>query len=183
MWIERQLSDIVRKAFAQFPAVVLSGARQAGKTSLMRHLFPAADYVTLDIPRDAEAARLDPEGFLSRRAEPLLIDEVQYVPGLLRHLKVAIDHDRRPGRFLLTGAQDFSLTQGVAESLAGRCAVLSLATLCPWPSCSRPPHSRKRTPTPGGADFQNSGSDRTWIGNSGWVLISPPIWNGMSATF
>lgn len=129
MWIERQLADIVRKAFAQFPAVVLSGARQAGKTSLMRRLFPAADYVTLDIPRDAEAARLDPEGFLNRRAEPLLIDEVQYVPGLLRHLKVAIDSDRRPGRFLLTGSQDFSLMQGVSESLAGRCAVLSLATL------------------------------------------------------
>ncbi len=108
---------------------MLSGARQAGKTSLVRHLFPQADYVTLDIPRDAETARLDPSGFLADRREPLIVDEVQYVPELPRYLKIAIDRDRRPGRFILTGSQDFSLMQGVSESLAGRCAVLSLPTL------------------------------------------------------
>jgi len=129
MWIERHISEIVRKAFAQFPAVVLSGARQAGKTSLVRHLFPQADYVTLDIPRDAATARLDISGFLKSRSEPLIIDEVQYVPEFLRHLKIFIDSDRRPGRFILTGSQDFSLMQGVTESLAGRCAVLSLPSL------------------------------------------------------
>ncbi len=129
MWIQRKISDVVERAFAQFPALVLSGARQAGKTSLVRHLFPQADYVTLDIPRDAETARLDPSGFLVSLREPFIIDEVQYVPELLRHLKIAIDRDRRPGRFILTGSQDFSLMQGVSESLAGRCAVLSLSTL------------------------------------------------------
>lgn len=129
MWIERHISNTIQKAFEQFPVVVLTGARQAGKTSLVRHLFPKADYVTFDIPRDAEAARLDFEGFLSRRGEPLIIDEVQYVPEILRHLKVVVDRDRRGGRFVLTGSQDFSLMQGVTESLAGRCAVLSLPTL------------------------------------------------------
>jgi len=129
MWIERKLSQVVTAAFQQFPALVLSGARQAGKTSLVRRLFPEANYVTLDIPRDAESARLDAEGFLGGRREPLIIDEVQYVPELLRHLKAAIDRDRRPGRFILTGSQDFRLMQGVTESLAGRCAVLSLSTL------------------------------------------------------
>ncbi|HRZ08106.1 MAG TPA: ATP-binding protein [Candidatus Competibacteraceae bacterium] len=129
MWIQRHISEVVERAFAQFPALVLSGARQAGKTSLVRHLFPQADYVTLDIPRDAETARLDPSGFLAGRREPLILDEVQYVPELPRHLKIAIDRDRRPGRFILTGSQDFSLMQGVSESLAGRCAVLSLPTL------------------------------------------------------
>jgi len=129
MWIERQLSETLRKAFAQFPAVVLTGARQAGKTSLVRHLFPKADYVTFDIPRDAETARLDPQGFLAQHREPLIIDEVQYVPAILRHLKVIVDRDRRPGRFVLTGSQDVSVMQGVTESLAGRCAVLSLSTL------------------------------------------------------
>ncbi|NJN47215.1 MAG: ATP-binding protein [Candidatus Competibacteraceae bacterium] len=101
----------------------------SGKTSLVRRLFPQADYVTLDIPRDAETARLDPSGLLSGRQEPLIIDEVQYVPELLRYLKIAIDRDRRPGRFVLTGSQDFALMQGVSESLAGRCAVLALPTL------------------------------------------------------
>jgi len=129
MWIERHISETLQKAAAQFPVVVLTGARQAGKTSLVRRQFPQADYVTFDIPRDAEAARMDFPAFLIRHREPLIIDEVQYVPEILRRLKVVVDRDRRPGRFLLTGSQDFSVMQGVAESLAGRCAVLSLSTL------------------------------------------------------
>ena len=129
MWIERHISNILKRAFGQFPVVVLTGARQAGKTSLARHLFPNADYVTFDIPRDAEAARLDFDGFLIKRREPLIIDEVQYVPEIFRRLKILVDQDRRPGRFFLTGSQDFSLMQGVTESLAGRCAVLHLPTL------------------------------------------------------
>jgi len=129
MWIDRHISNILQKAFEQFPVVVLTGARQAGKTSLVRHLFPKADYVTFDIPRDAETARLDFAGFFSRRREPLIIDEVQYVPEIFRRIKVVVDRDRRAGRFLFTGSQDFPLMQGVTESLAGRCAVLNLPTL------------------------------------------------------
>ncbi|MBI2422956.1 MAG: ATP-binding protein [Candidatus Hydrogenedentes bacterium] len=117
------------KACAQFPAVVLTGARQAGKTSLVRHLFPEAGYVSLDIPQEAESARMDALRFVARHPEPLIIDEVQYVPELLRHLKTLIDEDRRAGRFILTGSQDFSLMEGAAESMAGRCAVLSLGGL------------------------------------------------------
>ncbi|MCA9438041.1 MAG: ATP-binding protein [Candidatus Omnitrophica bacterium] len=123
------ISDVIRKAVAQFPVVVVTGARQAGKTSLVRHLFPDAQYVTFDIPQTAESARLDFGAFLRRHPDPLIIDEVQYVPEVLRHLKSAVDQDRRPGRFILTGSQDFMLMEGVTESLAGRCAVLSLPTL------------------------------------------------------
>lgn len=129
MWIEREISPVLRRAFEQFPIVVLTGARQAGKTSLARRLFPEADYASFDIPRDAEAARLDFAGFLAGRREPLIIDEVQYVPAAFRHLKSVADRDKHPGRFLLTGSQDFSLMQGVAESLAGRVAILSLPPL------------------------------------------------------
>lgn len=129
MWIERHISEVVRKAFAQFPVAVVTGARQAGKTSLARHLFPEAGYVTFDIPQVAEAARLDFSAFHHQHPAPLIIDEVQYVPDVLRHLKSVIDRDRRPGRFILTGSQDFSLMEGVTESLAGRCAVLSLPAL------------------------------------------------------
>ncbi|MBU0676628.1 MAG: ATP-binding protein [Verrucomicrobia bacterium] len=128
-WIDRSISETVLRAHAQFPALVLTGARQTGKTSLARHLLPQADYVTFDLPVNAESARLNPEAFLAKHGEPLILDEIQYVPDLLRYLKVAIDRDRRPGRFFLTGSQDFAMMQGVTESLAGRCAVLSLPPL------------------------------------------------------
>lgn len=129
MWIERRISDTLQRAFKQFPVVVVTGARQAGKTSLVRHHFPNADYVTFDIPREAESARLDFPAFLRQHPDPLIVDEVQYAPEMLRHLKNVVDRDRRPGRFILTGSQDFSVMAGVTESLAGRCAVLSLPTL------------------------------------------------------
>ena len=129
MWIERTISSVVRTAFHQFPIVVLTGARQVGKTSLVRRLFPDANYVSFDIPLHAETARLDFPSFLQRNPAPLIIDEVQYVPEVLRHLKTVVDADKRPGRFVLTGSQDFSVMAGVTESLAGRCAVLSLPTL------------------------------------------------------
>lgn len=119
----------MKRAVAQFPVVVLTGARQAGKTSLMRRQFPKARYVTFDVPREAELARLNFPEFLQRYPAPVIIDEVQYVPEIFRHLKSVVDEDRRPGRFLLTGSQDFALMERVTESLAGRCAVLSLPTL------------------------------------------------------
>jgi len=129
MWIQRNISDTLQKAVEQFPVVVLTGARQTGKTSLVRHLYPDASYVTFDIPRDAELARLDFTDFLKRYPAPLIIDEVQYFPDVMRSLKVEVDRDRRPGQFILTGSQDFAMMEGVSESLAGRCAVLSLSGL------------------------------------------------------
>lgn len=114
---------------AQFPAVLVTGARQAGKTSLLRHLFPAASYLTLDLPANAEAAATDAERLLDRHPPPVIIDEIQYAPELLRHVKVRIDQNRAPGQYLLTGSQVFALMQGVSESLAGRSALLNLHTL------------------------------------------------------
>ena len=114
----------------QFPAVLVTGARQTGKTSLLRHLFPKASYLSLDLPATAEAARSAAEKLLDRHPPPVIIDEIQYAPALLRHLKARIDRDRkRAGRYLLTGSQVFALMQGVSESLAGRSAMLNLFTL------------------------------------------------------
>ncbi len=129
MWIERKLSQQISKALRQFPVVILTGPRQSGKTSLVRHLLPAASYITLDIPREANSARLDSKAFLSSLHEPAIIDEVQYAPTLFRYLKASVDQDKRPGRFILTGSQDFAVMEGVSESLAGRCAVVALSTL------------------------------------------------------
>ncbi|MFZ0614159.1 MAG: ATP-binding protein [Desulfobacterales bacterium] len=113
----------------QFPAVVLTGARQVGKTALVRRVFPGHAYVSLDLPAAAEQAENSPRRFLSDYPEPLVIDEVQYAPTLFRHLKVKIDEDKRPGRFILTGSQNFHLMQGISESLAGRCGVLQMLNL------------------------------------------------------
>lgn len=129
MWIERACEGLVQRMAEQFPAVLVTGARQVGKTSLLRRLFPEAAYVTLDYPGFSEAALTEPERLLDGFEEPVIIDEIQYVPSLLRHLKTRIDRDRRPGRFLLTGSQVFPLMAGVSESLAGRCGVVNLLTL------------------------------------------------------
>lgn len=129
MWIQRNITPILRRAVEQFPVVVLTGARQSGKTSLVRHLFPEARYVTFDVPAAAELARLDFDTFLQRYPTPVIIDEVQYAPEVLRFIKIHVDQRRAPGQFILTGSQDFSMMEGVSESLAGRAAVLSLPSV------------------------------------------------------
>jgi predicted AAA+ superfamily ATPase len=110
--------------------VVLTGARQTGKTSTLVRLFPNLGFVSLDLPSEAEQAEREPRDFLRRHPAPTIIDEVQYAPGLFRHLKVAVDASRmRSGQFLLTGSQKFTLMKSVSESLAGRADIVELETL------------------------------------------------------
>jgi predicted AAA+ superfamily ATPase len=93
-------------------------------------MFPEHTYVSLDHPQDAQLAEEDSRSFLAKYPPPLLIDELQYAPGLFRHLKQLIDRDRQAnGRFILTGSQKFTLMKEVSDSLAGRCAILDLETL------------------------------------------------------
>lgn len=128
--IKREITARLLRLAREYPAVVLTGARQVGKTTLLRELFPQYPLVSLDLPSVAEQAEKDPERFLATNRPPLIIDEVQYAPKLFRHLKVAIDADRhRPGQFLLTGSQNFGLMKEVADSLAGRAPILRLETL------------------------------------------------------
>jgi predicted AAA+ superfamily ATPase len=123
---ERDLLRLVRER----PAVLVTGARQTGKTSLVRKSLPQYSYVTLDLPSEAEQAEQDPATFLKRHPPPLIIDEVQYAPGLFRHLKAKIDAQRKEnGQFVLTGSHKLALMKSAAESLAGRVAVLELAGL------------------------------------------------------
>jgi predicted AAA+ superfamily ATPase len=130
MWIERDVEAKLRRSARTRPVVVLTGARQTGKTSLFRRLFPDHAFVSLDLPSEAEQAEREPEVFLARHPPPVIIDEVQYAPGLFRHLKVAVDARRsRNGQFLLTGSQKFTLMTGVSDSLAGRADIVELETL------------------------------------------------------
>ena len=130
MWIRRDVEPLLLQRAATRPVVVLTGARQTGKTSLMRRLFPGHAFVTLDLPSEAEQAERDPGSFLARHPPPLIVDEVQYAPGLFRHLKAAVDRDRgRAGAFLLTGSQPLGLMKSVSDSLAGRASVVELEPL------------------------------------------------------
>lgn len=130
MHFERELRSRLRSLAGHFPVVLLTGARQTGKTTLLRETFPDHHYVSLDLPSDAAAAESSPDTFFGQHGPPLLIDEVQYAPGLFRHLKVQVDAARHAnGRFLLTGSQKFPLMKEVSDSLAGRCAWLELEGL------------------------------------------------------
>lgn len=130
MWIERSIYQKILDLSRKRPAILLTGARQTGKTSLLKHAFADANYVSLDLPLSAELAEQDGQQFLAKFAEPLIIDEVQYAPQLFRHLKLAIDADRdKTGRFFLTGSQKFSLMQNISESLAGRISIIECLPL------------------------------------------------------
>jgi predicted AAA+ superfamily ATPase len=130
VWIPRSIEPRLRRSAHTRPVVVLTGARQTGKTSTFRRLFPEHAFVSLDLPTEAEQAEKEPNHFLLRHPSPVIIDEVQYAPGLFRYLKVAVDANRGAnGQFLLTGSQKFTLMNRVSESLAGRADIVELETL------------------------------------------------------
>lgn len=130
MYIKREISDKIRRLSQEFPCLVLTGARQVGKTTLLKNLFPDHQFVSLDLPSVAEQAEQEPSLFLGQFKGPAVIDEVQNAPGLFRHLKVKIDEDRHSmGRYILTGSQKFTLMKEVSDSLAGRAAILNLENL------------------------------------------------------
>ncbi len=125
----RRLAATLKRALRTFPAALVTGARQSGKTTLLRNELARYRYLSLERPDARGRALSDPEGFLNDAGAPLVLDEIQYAPGLLHHIKDRIDADRRPGRYVLTGSQSFALMKGVSQSLAGRIAVLSLDPL------------------------------------------------------
>lgn len=129
--IQRNLSSQLREALSDRPVVLLNGARQVGKSTLAQSLLDghAASYLTLDDATVLAAIGRDPNGFLAGLGSgPVVLDEVQRAPGLFPALKMAVDRDRTPGRFLLTGSADLFLLPTVSESLAGRMEILTL-----WP--------------------------------------------------
>lgn len=130
MWIKREIEKLLPQIAEERPSLILTGCRQAGKTSLLKRLFPKSHYVTLDLPIEAAQAEEAGEQFLKKYPSPVIIDEVQYAPQLLRFVKHAIDQNRdQNGRFFLTGSQKFQLMDKIAESLAGRCAIIDCHSL------------------------------------------------------
>lgn len=129
MYATRTLEGFFKKAAVQFPVMLVTGARQVGKTTFLRHLGSERLYVTLDDPLILDLARRDPALFMQRFPPPVLIDEIQYAPELLPYIKIAADQHREASAYWLTGSQQFHLMQNVSESLAGRVGVVQLLGL------------------------------------------------------
>ncbi|NGX61140.1 MAG: hypothetical protein K940chlam9_00621 [Chlamydiae bacterium] len=126
-YYHRKLEPLLFQSLKQFPVSLITGPRQAGKSTLLKQCLPNYQYVTLDDPALRALALEDPELFLSTHPDPLILDEIQYAPNLLPYIKMRVDVDRgRYGRYVLTGSQSFQLMQGVSETLAGRVAIFHL---------------------------------------------------------
>lgn len=124
--VERDISPLLLQLARQYPVVTLTGPRQSGKTTLARALFANKPYVTLEDPDTRQFATEDPRAFLQGLAGGAILDEIQRAPELPSYLQSMVDADPTPGRFILTGSQQFALMTQVSQSLAGRTAVLRL---------------------------------------------------------
>ena len=133
MYIQRHMERIVTELTQQYPAIMIVGPRQVGKTTMLEHLMAeegrGRKKVTLDDLAERELAKTDPKMFFQLHKPPLLIDEVQYAPELFPYIKMMVDERKQPGDFWLTGSQLFKMMEGVQESLAGRVALLHLSPL------------------------------------------------------
>jgi predicted AAA+ superfamily ATPase len=127
IYTHRTLEKLFIKAALQFPVMLITGARQVGKTTFLRHMGQKKRaYVTFDDPLVRDFARKDPALFMQRFTPPVTIDEIQYAPELLPYIKMEADKNRGPGLFWLTGSQQFHVMKGVSESLAGRVGITRL---------------------------------------------------------
>jgi len=130
MYIARKLESKVRILSDSFPVVMVTGARQVGKTTLLKHIKEdSRKFVSLDIPENRLLAVYEPAAFLAKYSPPVIIDEFQYAPNLLPYIKAYVDENKNAGDFWLTGSQNFAAMKNVSESLAGRVGIVNLYSL------------------------------------------------------
>lgn len=160
MYIARALSKAFQDSRKGFPAVMITGPRQSGKTTFLRHEAADAAYVSFDDPMQRRFAAEDPNGFLDQfKDRPLAIDEAQYVPELFSYLKMRIDARRgRHGQYFLTGSQQFQMMKHLGDSLAGRISILEL-----YPFSHEEVFEHKRRPI----------EDLLWLGGYPDVVLHP----------
>ncbi len=126
----RNIEKKIKILSKTYPVIVVSGPRQSGKSTLVKHIFPNHEYINLE-RIDREFAQNDPKAFLEQFKKKVIIDEVQYVPNLFSYIQANVDEEKTAAKFILTGSSQLSLLEGVSQSLAGRSAVLQLLPLSP----------------------------------------------------
>lgn len=129
MYINRLIESTLKDAIESFPAVFIGGPRRSGKITPAASFLKGYNYVLLDEFDIRSMAIEDPRGFLDKYPPPVIIDEIQHAPSLLSYIKARIDKDKKPGQWVLTGSQQWSLMKGISETLAGRIAILHLYPL------------------------------------------------------
>lgn len=128
-YIKRNAESVIKKQEKMFKTILVTGARQVGKTTMLKNLKSDINYITLDDMILNQAALEEPDLFLKSNKPPIIIDEIQYAPNLLRNIKMVIDNSEEKAMFYLTGSQQFNLMKDVSESLAGRVGILNLLGL------------------------------------------------------
>lgn len=127
LYFERTLARGIAEISKNFKAVLVTGPRQIGKTTLLKHIAEEGrKYVTLDNKADLFLAKTDPNGFLDTYAPPIIIDEIQYAPELFPHIKILLDNSHENGLIWMTGSQQYDMMKNVTESLAGRIAIMDM---------------------------------------------------------
>lgn len=128
MYLKRMLEGVIGEVRKTFPATVITGPRQSGKSTLLKHVIasPEASYISMEDPNLRAMIMEDPLAFLEKKKKPVVLDEIQHLPEITTYVKMLVDKKRTPGSWFLTGSQQFSVMKNVSESLAGRAAVLTL---------------------------------------------------------
>lgn len=129
--INRHASKTIERLSNSYPAILVTGARQTGKTTILKNYTDEKNisYLTFDDPIEENSAKSDPNTFIALHPNPIMLDEIQYVPELFRYIKIEIDKNRKNGMFYLTGSQQFSLVESSSETLAGRIGIVQLYPL------------------------------------------------------
>ncbi len=174
MYIKRDMEQLVTALSSEYPAILMTGPRQVGKTTMLQKLMEGTErtYVTLDDLTARQLAKADPELFFQTYGTPILIDEVQYAPELFTYIKIMVDKNHTPGEFWLTGSQAFKLMQGIQESLAGRVAVLNLSSLSQneiYNHCTNAPFK---------LDLEQLKQKQSKVGSAGLMQMFERIWRG-----
>ena len=124
--IKREIQELLLEMMNSFPVVTITGPRQSGKTTLVRHTFPQMDYISLEDLDSRDYAINDPRGFLAQFSGSVILDEIQKTPSLLSYIQTIVDAEKQNGRFILTGSNQFAYLSFIAQSLAGRTGILKL---------------------------------------------------------
>jgi uncharacterized protein len=125
-YVHRLITDRIKKLFSNFGCLVVTGARQVGKSTLLQHIFPDIPIVVFDPIQDIQNARKNPELFLKNNPPPIILDEIQYAPELVSIIKRRLDKTKKPSQYILTGSQQWGILKQITESLAGRAIITHL---------------------------------------------------------